>query len=102
MALPEIVSPPKGRREEGSGCCLEDLAALGEKAGNTFAPKVKWKAQLQQWMPSSSQACFGKAAGIAQLLVDSQNQMAVSAGESSFDALAAGCSDEKGASPMGF
>lgn len=95
---------PKVAREEGGECCLEGLAALGEKAGNTFAPKAKWKAQLQQWMPASSQAslCFGGASEIVQLLVDSQYQIAVSAGESNLDALAAGCSDERHASPMGF
>lgn len=46
---------------------------LEEKAENIFAPKVKWKAWLQKWMPASSQASlyFGKAAEIPQLLVDS-------------------------------
>lgn len=53
---------------------------------------------------ASSQAslCFGKAAEIAQLLVDSQCQMALSAGESNPDALADGCSDDRDTSPMGF
>lgn len=77
---------------------------LEEKAENIFAPKVKWKAWLQKWMPTSSQASlyFGKAAEIPQLLVDSQYQMAANAGESNLDALAAGCSDNRDTSPVGF
>lgn len=77
---------------------------MEEKAGNIFAPKVRWKAWLQQWMPASSRASlyFGKAAEIAQLLVDSQYQMAVNAGESNLNALAAGCSDDRDTSPVGF
>lgn len=90
------VLPNVEKEKSGEGCCLEGLAALEEKARNIFAPKIKWKAWLQQWMPASSQASlyFGKAAEIAQLLVDSQHQMAANVGGSSLDVLAAGCSDD--------
>lgn len=43
VALPEMVSPSEGSKRWGSGCCLQGLVALEEKAGNILAPKINGK-----------------------------------------------------------